>query len=273
MTERPLSLVLVGAGKMGSALLGGWFAQGIDGATITIIDPAPSEEAQMIARYKGVRINPAIAEIAPPAVLFLAIKPQTLDEAAPQIAPLVGPDTLVLSIMAGKTTGNLKARLPAANAIVRAMPNTPAAIRRGITAAFATPGVSAGQRAMADGLLSAVGRVEWLDDETHIDAVTAVSGSGPAYVFLLAECLAEAGAAAGLPADLAARLARATVEGSGELMHRSPEKPVSRLREEVTSPGGTTAAALTILMGESGLKKLMEAAVAAAKRRAAELSG
>ena len=273
MTERPLSLVLVGAGKMGSALLGGWLAQGIDGATITIIDPAPGEEAQMAARYKGVRINPAIAEIAPPAVLFLAIKPQTLDEAAAQIAPLVGPDTLVLSIMAGKTTGNLRARLPAANAIVRAMPNTPAAIRRGITAAFATPGVSADQRAMADGLLAAVGRVEWLDDETHIDAVTAVSGSGPAYVFLLAECLAEAGATAGLPADLAARLARATVEGSGELMHRSPEKPISKLREEVTSPGGTTAAALTILMGESGLNKLMEAAVAAAKRRAAELSG
>jgi pyrroline-5-carboxylate reductase len=153
------------------------------------------------------------------------------------------------------------------------MPNTPAAIRRGITAAYPTPDVTAEQRATADELLSAVGRVEWLDDETHLDAVTAVSGSGPAYVFLLAECLAEAGAAAGLPADLAARLARATVEGSGELMHRSPEKAVARLREEVTSPGGTTAAALDILMGESGLKKLMEAAVEAAKRRAAELSG
>jgi pyrroline-5-carboxylate reductase len=121
--------------------------------------------------------------------------------------------------------------------------------------------------------LSAVGGVEWLEDESHLDAVTALSGSGPAYVFLLAECLAAAGNAAGLPLDLAARLARATVEGSGELMHRSPEKAVSKLREEVTSPGGTTAAALTILMGESGLKKLMEAAVAAAKHRAAELSG
>jgi pyrroline-5-carboxylate reductase len=273
VTERPLSLVLVGAGKMGSALLGGWLGRGVDGTSITILDPAPSEETQMAARYKGVRINPAMAEIASPAVLFLAIKPQTLDEAAPQIAPLVGAETLVLSILAGKTTANLKARLPAAKGIVRAMPNTPAAIRRGITAAFATLGVGAEQRATADELLSAVGRVEWLEDESHIDAVTAVSGSGPAYVFLLAECLAEAGAAAGLPGDLAARLARATVEGSGELMHRSPEKPVSKLREEVTSPGGTTAAALTILMGESGLKKLMEAAVAAAKHRAAELSG
>ena len=257
MTQRPVSLVLVGAGKMGSALLGGWFGQGMAGNAITILDPAPSEEALMAARYKGVRVNPEVADIAPPSVLFLAIKPQTL----------------VLSILAGKTTGNLKARLPAASAIVRAMPNTPAAIRRGISAAYATQGVSPEQRATADELLSAVGRVEWLEDETHLDAVTAVSGSGPAYVFLLAECLAEAGAAAGLPPELAARLARATVEGSGELMHRSPEKPVAKLREEVTSPGGTTAAALSILMGESGLKKLMEAAVEAAKRRAAELSG
>src|SRR5206468_12639416 len=137
------------------------------------------EEAQMAARYKGLRVNPAIAEIAPPAVLFLAIKPQTLDEAAPQIAPLVGPQTLILSILAGKTTANLKARLPTATGIVRAMPNTPAAIRRGISAAFPTPGVSAEQRATAEDLLAAVGRVEWLDDETHLDAVTAVSGSGP----------------------------------------------------------------------------------------------
>jgi pyrroline-5-carboxylate reductase len=273
VTERPLSLVLVGAGKMGSALLGGWLGQGADGQSISIVDPAPSEEVQMAVRYKGVRVNPTASELAPPAVLFLAIKPQTLDEAAPQIAPLVGPDTLVISILAGKTTGNIKARLPAASGIVRAMPNTPAAIRRGISAAYATKGVNPEQRAAADHLLSAVGRVEWLEDESHLDAVTAVSGSGPAYVFLLAECLAEAGAAVGLPPDLAARLARATVEGSGELMYRSPEKAVSRLREEVTSPGGTTAAALNILMGESGLKKLMEAAVAAATRRAEELSG
>jgi pyrroline-5-carboxylate reductase len=275
--ERPLSVVLVGAGKMGSALIGGWLGGGISSTTstttITILDPAPSEAAEMAARDKGVRLNPAPADIAAPSVLFLAIKPQILDEAAPQIAPLVGAETLILSILAGKTTANLKARLPTARAIVRAMPNTPAAIRRGITAAYPTPAVTADQRATADELLSAVGRVEWLDDESHLDAVTAVSGSGPAYVFLLAECLAEAGAAAGLPPDLAARLARATVEGSGELMHRSPEKAVAKLREEVTSPGGTTAAALNILMGESGLKKLMEAAVEAAKRRAAELSG
>src|SRR3954453_2765123 len=121
---------------MGSALLGGWFGRGIEGASITIIDPAPSEEAQMAARYKGVRVNPAIAEVAAPSVLFLAIKPQTLDEAASQIGPLVGPQTLVLSILAGKTTGNLKARLPNATGIVRAMPNTPAAVRRGIRPAY-----------------------------------------------------------------------------------------------------------------------------------------
>ena len=191
----------------------------------------------------------------------------------PDIAPLVGGDTLVVSIMAGKTIADIAARLPAARAIVRTMPNTPAAVGRGVTGAAASPGVDAGRRAMADALLSAVGTVEWLDREDWIDAVTAVSGSGPAYVFWLTECLAKAGEAAGLPAELAMRLARATIEGSGELMFRERGTAASQLRINVTSPGGTTAAALDILMAPDGLEPLMRKAIAAAKQRAGDLSG
>ena len=174
--------------------------------------------------------------------------------------------------MAGKTIADIAAHLAPGTAIVRAMPNTPAAVGRGITVAVANGEVREPQRSAADALLRAVGRVEWVSDEGLIDAVTAVSGSGPAYVFHLVEAMAEAGAAAGLPADLAMRLARATVEGAGELLHRSDDT-AARLRENVTSPGGTTAAALEILRGEGGLTPLVTRAVAAAKRRAAELSG
>jgi pyrroline-5-carboxylate reductase len=178
-----------------------------------------------------------------------------------------------LSILAGKTIGDLRGRMPRARAAVRAMPNLPASIGRGATGAAASPEVSDAQRAMADTLLRAVGIVEWLPSEDLIDAVTAVSGSGPAYVFHLAECLAEAGVAAGLPPDLARRLARATVTGAGELLFQSDLAPET-LRQNVTSPGGTTAAALEVLMGPSGgMKPLLREAVAAAKRRAEELAG
>jgi pyrroline-5-carboxylate reductase len=178
----------------------------------------------------------------------------------------------VVSILAGKRIGDLQARLPDASAIVRAMPNLPASVQRGVTGAAASPQVSKEQREIAHALLSGVGKVEWVETEDLIDAVTAVSGSGPAYVFHLTECLARAAEAEGLPPDLAARLARATVEGAGELMHRSDLAP-GALRENVTSPGGTTAAALSVLMAEDGLEALMRRAVAAARRRAAELSG
>ena len=194
-------------------------------------------------------------------VVVLATKPQMLDSAAATLVPLVGPKSLVISILAGKTIANLQARLPHTQALVRAMPNTPAAVGRGITGVFATDAVGA------------IGRVEWVESEDQIDMVTAVSGSGPAYVFYLAECLAKAGEAAGLPAELAARLARATVEGAGELMFQEPQTVPSQLRINVTSPGGTTAAALEVLMADAGLAALMARAVAAAKRRAAELSG
>ena len=268
----PSSLVLVGAGKMGGAMLEGWLSVGLDPAAVAVVDPAPSPEIEALAQGRGLRLNPPPETIAPPAAVVLAVKPQTLDAAAPALARLVGPATLLVSIVAGKTIANLRARIPGARAIVRAMPNLPASVRRGATGAAASPEVGDVQRAMAHALLAAVGTVEWLDGEDLIDAVTALSGSGPAYVFHLVECLAEAGAAAGLPPELAARLARAMVIGAGELLAQSA-LPASQLRENVTSPGGTTAAAIEVLMGADGLEPLMRKAVAAAKRRAQELAG
>ena len=197
---------------------------------------------------------------------------QGLDAAAPDLDRLIGPETLLVSVLAGKTVANLRGRLPAAQAVVRAMPNLPASIGRGATGAFANHKVTPGGRASADALLSAAGTVAWLDDEDAVDAVTAVSGSGPAYVFLMVETLAEAGVAAGLPPDVAGRLARATVAGAGALLDADPAE-AGALRQAVTSPGGTTAAALSVLMAEDGLAPLMRRAVAAAKRRAGELSG
>ncbi len=271
-TDLPSSLVLIGAGKMGGAMLQGWLALGLAPSAVSVIDPFASQELTDLCSRKGVTLNPALASLAAPQVLVLAVKPQMLDQAAPDIAPLVGPGTLVVSIMAGKTMGDIAARLPA-SAIVRAMPNTPAAVGRGVTGVAASSGVTSVQRAMADALLRAIGRVEWVGDETLIDAVTAVSGSGPAYVFHMVEALAAAGEKIGLPAEIAMRLARATVEGSGELMYREPDVSAAQLRKNVTSPGGTTAAALDVLMAPDGLGDLMGRAVAAAKRRAGELSG
>jgi pyrroline-5-carboxylate reductase len=269
----PASLTLVGAGRMGSAMLSGWLAMGLRGAAITILEPAPYAELTALCAAHGIALNPPADRLVPAEVLILAVKPQMLDSAAPTLAPLTGPGTLVISILAGKRIADVAARLPLAGAIVRAMPNTPAAIGRGVTGVAASAAVTARQRVTTDALLGAVGAVEWLDSEGLIDAVTAVSGSGPAYIFYLTECLAKAGEAAGLPADLSLRLARATVEGSGELMRQSPELAPSRLRENVTSPGGTTAAALAVLMGAQGLDPLMREAVSAALRRAGELSG
>jgi pyrroline-5-carboxylate reductase len=203
--------------------------------------------------------------------VVVAVKPQIAPDVLPALAPFVGSATVVVSIMAGRTLRFLTDGLPQA-ALVRAMPNTPAAIGRGITVAVANPRVSPEQRALVDALLSAVGAVEWITDEALMDAVTALSGSGPAYVFLLAEAMAHAGTAAGLPAALAATLARATAAGAGELLHRSPLDPAT-LRQNVTSPGGTTAAALDVLMAEDGLERLMTEAIAAATKRSRDLAG
>lgn len=267
----PSSLILVGAGKMGGAMLEGWLHAGLHGSAVTVIDPLPSDAMSALCARVGAKLNPKETPRIPEA-LVLGIKPQMLDAAAPTLAPLAGPDTLVVSILAGKTIGNLKARLPNARAIVRSMPNLPASVGRGISGAVASPEVTERQKLMADRLLKGVGLVEWVDHEDLIDAVTGLSGSGPAYVFHLVECLAKAGEAEGLPPDLAMRLARATVEGAGELLHRS-DLSAEMLRQNVTSPGGTTAAGLTVLMGNEALQKLIAGTVHAARRRAHELSG
>lgn len=273
MPALPASLVLVGAGKMGGAMLRGWLALGLEGGCMSVLDPNPSAEIAALAAGAGVRLNPPSSAVTAPDVLVLAVKPQVFETAASSVVALVGEATLVLSIMAGKTRADIAAQLPKAGAILRAMPNLPASVGRGITAVAANDAVPPRARALAETLLSAVGKVEWLDHEGLIDAVTAVSGSGPAYVFYLVECLAAAGAAAGLDADLARRLARATVEGAGELMVRNPATAPGQLRQDVTSPGGTTEAALAVLMRPEGLERLIIDAVAAAQRRAGELAG
>jgi pyrroline-5-carboxylate reductase len=264
------SLVLVGAGKMGSALLQGWLPLGLDPARVSVLEPQPSADVAALAS-RGLRLNPARSAAEAADVIVIAVKPQTAPEVVPMLARIARPATLVLSIMAGRTLGFLEEALPN-TPVVRAMPNTPAAIGRGITVAVPNARVTNEQRLLAQRLLAAVGAVEWLDNEVLLDAVTAVSGSGPAYVFLLAESLARAGVAAGLPAELARKLACATVGGSGELLHRSGLDPAT-LRDAVTSPGGTTAAALSLLMAPDGLDPLLEKAVGAAARRSRELAG
>lgn len=267
--ERPL--VLVGAGKMGGALLSGWLAKGLSPQLVEVRDPAPSAEiAEFAAR--GISFNASVQEIAGkrPALVLLAVKPQSMGDVLPELAPLVSPETVFLSIAAGIGLHRLEDLLGAEVHAIRAMPNTPAAIGRGITVACANARVTAEQKELADRLLAAVGEVGWVESEGLIDAVTAVSGSGPAYVFYMVECLAAAGEALGLDAALAMKLARATVSGSGEMLHRMNE-PASELRANVTSPGGTTAAALDVLMGEGGLSPLMRRAALAARDRARAL--
>jgi pyrroline-5-carboxylate reductase len=262
-------LVLLGAGKMGSAMLNGWLARGINPKKLVVIEPKPSKAIKALAR-RGLKLNPKGKPIA--MAIVIAVKPQSAPEAVPPLAAHVGNGTLVLSIMAGRTLSFLEKALPADTAIVRAMPNTPAALGRGISTVVSNACVSARQRKLASDLLAAIGKVEWVDDEALMDAVTALSGSGPAYVFLLAEAMTKAGIASGLPADLAARLARETIAGSGELLHRS-HLNAATLRQHVTSPGGTTAVALEVLMGPGGFDELLTKAIAAATRRARELAG
>src|SRR5712691_5907984 len=264
------TLVLVGCGQMGQAMLRGWLARRA-AAQFVVVEPAGAPaalaDAANVAWHRAADEVPA--GLAPDAVVF-AVKPQVIDDVLPAYRRWVRPGTLFLSIAAGKTIGGIARHLGDA-AIVRCMPNTPAAIGRAITVACPNPRVSAGQRLLCDALLAAIGDSTWVEDEALMDAVTAVSGSGPAYVFLLIEALAAAGGRAGLPAELALRLARETVAGSGELARQSPETP-ARLRENVTSPGGTTRAALDVLMAETGLPQLLEHAVAAATSRSRELA-
>jgi pyrroline-5-carboxylate reductase len=261
-------IVLAGAGKMGGAMLSGWLAQGLEARSLGVIEPHPSGEITALAT-KGIRLNPSPQDIGTVATLVIALKPQTFREAGAMLKSFAGSATLAVSIMAGTTIASIEQIC--GGSVVRAMPNTPAAIGRGITVAVAAKNVSTAQRAVADALLRATGSVEWIDDENLMDVVTAVSGSGPAYVFLLAEELARAGVEAGLPQELATKLARETVSGSGELLHRS-DLASATLRQNVTSPGGTTAAALEVLMGPEGMQSLLTRAVAAATRRSKELA-
>jgi pyrroline-5-carboxylate reductase len=261
-------LLLAGAGKMGGAMLSGWLAQGLDARHLGVVEPHPSDEIRALVT-KGVRLNPSQKDFGAASTLVVALKPQMFRQAGPALKAFVAPATLVVSIMAGTTIASISE--VCGGSVVRAMPNTPAAIGRGITVAVAANNVSAAQRAVADALLRATGSVEWIDDESWMDAVTAVSGSGPAYVFLLAEELARAGVEAGLPVELATKLARETVSGSGELLRRS-EDASATLRKNVTSPGGTTAAALEVLMSPDGLQPLLIRAVAAATKRSKELA-
>jgi pyrroline-5-carboxylate reductase len=264
------TLVLVGCGKMGSALLRGWIAAHA-AARFAVIEPEGLPCA--FAASAGVSWHGSPDELpddpAPDAVVF-AVKPQIIDTILPGYRRWARPRTLFVSIVAGKTIAGMSRHLGPAS-LVRTMPNTPAAIGRGITVACANRRVTAEQRLLCDRLLAAVGDSAWVEDEGMLDAVTAVSGSGPAYVFLLIEALAEAAEASGLPPDLALRLARGTVAGSGELARRSDESP-AQLRENVTSPGGTTRAALDVLMQEDGLVRLIKRAVAAAASRSRELA-
>lgn len=262
-------LVLIGCGKMGGALLDGWIASGLPPAAAFIVDPYPGEAAREFAA-RGAVLNP---ETPPenPAAVVVAVKPQIIAQALPLAARLAGPDVLILSIAAGVPMAAFESAAPAGTPVVRAMPNTPAAVGRGVTALVASAAAGPAHLDRAEALMSAVGEVVRLEEESQMDAVTAVSGSGPAYVFHMIEALAAAGEAEGLPADLAMRLARGTVTGAGELARQSPES-AAQLRVNVTSPGGTTAAALGVLMDEAeGLTRLMTRAVRAAAKRSREL--
>jgi pyrroline-5-carboxylate reductase len=264
-------LVLAGAGRMGGAMLSGWLRSGLNPKAVRIIDPmVPPESAAILAREEITADATAPHEVKA-RVLVIAVKPQIVGDTFDGLKPLIGPDTILLSIAAGTRISTLADGFGAAK-VIRTMPNTPAQIGRGVTAAVATPAIDEADKALAAALLSAMGKVAWVEDEALLDAVTAVSGSGPAYVFLLAEALAQAGVAAGLPQELAELLARETVAGSGELLHRSELTP-AELRRNVTSPGGTTAAAMEVLMAEKGLAELMTRAVEAARRRSEELAG
>lgn len=265
-------LLLAGVGKMGGAILERLLACGLDPRFVLVQDPDPPKDYADMLADACIDVVPFFDALdAPPAVTLLAVKPMLIDVVLPPLATLSGPETVVLSIAAGRRIAGLEARLPEGAAVVRAMPNLPARIGRGITLAVANVHVSAEQKALVHELLAAAGEVVWLEDEALLDPATALSGSGPAYVFLLSECLAEAGRAAGLDAELAEHLARATIAGSAELLWQS-QQPAAKLREHVTSPGGTTAAALTILGGPEGLQKLMTAAVDAATKRGRDLA-
>ncbi len=271
MTDTKLPpLLLVGCGKMGGAMLAGWLEQGLTQAVV--VEPHAASAAVFASRVTVVPNADAIPAGFTPGVIVLAIKPQEAAATLPHYARFAAAGALTVSIMAGRNVAGMQALLGAGAAVVRAMPNTPAAVRQGYTCCHASLGVTPAQRALADRLLTAVGLVDWVEDEALIDPVTAVSGGGPAYVFLLAEVLEAAAIEQGLPPALARRMARATVSGSGALLAASTEDS-AQLRKNVTSPKGTTERALGVLMAPDAWPKLMSEAIAAATARSRELAG
>jgi pyrroline-5-carboxylate reductase len=257
-------ILLVGCGKMGSAMLAGWLEQGL--APSVVVDP----QAGPVAGVTVVEAADAVDETFAPEVVILAVKPQMAASVLPDHRRFVG-KAVFLSIMAGRTLGGIRAMLGGEAAVVRAMPNTPAAVRQGVTVATAGAGVTQTQVALCDRLLQAIGTVAWVEQEAMLDAVTAVSGGGPAYVFLLAELLEQAAIEQGLPAELARLVARQTVSGSGALLAAS-EDDASMLRRAVTSPNGTTERALAVLMAPEAWPKLVSQAIDAATARSRELA-
>ena len=259
-------LVLLGCGKMGSAMLQGWLGKGLPATSVWVIDPNPSD---WLKSLDGLNIN---ADLPPdPAIVLIAVKPQMMGDALPMLTPLGNGDTLFLSVAAGTPISAYETVLGAKTPIIRAMPNTPAAVGRGITALIGNATSTQTQMELAETLMAAVGQTVRLANEGQMDAVTGVSGSGPAYVFHLIETLAAAGVAQGLPEGLSMQLAKATVAGAGALAETAEEDP-AQLRVNVTSPAGTTAAALDVLMDESsGFPALLNQAVTAATNRSKEL--
>lgn len=269
-----VKLLLVGGGKMGSAMMAGWLKSSLKPEDVLVVEPF-EETRQLLKSTLGVESVPDASDIpadAAPETVVLAVKPQMMDDAIGAYAKYAGPDCVYVSVAAGKTIQYFEQKLGDGAAIVRAMPNTPAAVGRGITVGYPNHLVSESQRKWADELLRSVGEVAWVEDEGQIDCVTALSGGGPAYVFLLVEVMAQAGIDNGLPGDLSMQLARATVAGAGELLYQSDDEAAT-LRKNVTSPGGTTAEALKVLMADNALQPLMTKAIAEATRRSRELAG
>jgi pyrroline-5-carboxylate reductase len=262
-------LLLVGCGKMGGAMLDGWLQRGLAAADVVVAEPAEA----IRPKKPGLHVVASSAELSEtPEIVVLAVKPQSMDATLADLKRFADKGSVFLSIAAGKTLGYFAGHLGKGAKVVRSMPNTPAAVRQGISVATAAAGVSAAEKKRCHELLEAVGQVLWVDDEALMDPVTALSGSGPAYVFLLVEAMAAAGAKLGLSPEMAMQLARATVAGSGELLKQSSE-PAAQLRINVTSPGGTTAEALKVLMAADGIQPVFDRALSAASRRSKELAG
>ena len=264
------SVVLVGAGNMGGAMLKGWLANGINPSSVTVLDPSPSDQMKSMLIKSRITHTENSGGVSPPDVLLLAVKPQMMGQVLPSLTELIEEQTVVVSVAAGTTLSTICNALGDI-AVIRVMPNTPSLVLRGMSVGCSNKKTSQKQRNNVHKLMEAIGKIEWVEDEKLIDAVTAVSGSGPAYVFHLAECMAEAGKLAGLSNELAMTLAIETVSGAGELLRQSEDTPAT-LRKNVTSPNGTTAAALEVLMGEGGMPDLLKKAIMAAKKRSEELS-